>query len=117
MQRANDANTLNRRQGPTLWWRWETLIEVAAAAYGILAVIVLWVSNPAVLRSQHLVIAIAVTPACILAPVGGWWAVYQCIRYEKQPWKYVALVVLIPLGFVWYYFERYSRREPSTAAG
>ena len=77
------ANTMNRDQSPRPWWRWQTSLELVAVIYGIFAVIVLWVSDPTALRQQHLPIAIALIPACVLAPVGGWWAVYQSIRYEK----------------------------------
>lgn len=47
----------------------------------------------------------------LIAPVGGFWAIYQSIRYEKHPWKYVAIVVFIPFGFLWYLFERYRKAE------
>lgn len=51
-----------------------------------------------------------VTPYCIVQPIGGWWVIYQCVRYERRPWRYVA-IVLVPAGFFWYFFERYSIRE------
>ena len=92
---------------------WEIFLEVASAFYGVVGVIVLWVSDPEVLRAQHFLMAILLTPGCIVAPIGGWWGVYQCVRYERKPWRYIALVVFIPLGFVTYYFERYKKREPA----
>ena len=94
---------------------WKVALEVLSALYGVFAVIVLLVSDPINLRTQHLAVALLVTPACISAPIGGWWAVYQCIRYERKPWRYIALIVFMPLGFVWYYFERYKTREPRQA--
>jgi hypothetical protein len=45
-----------------------------------------------------------------IAPVGGFWAIYQSIRYEEHPWKCMAIVVLVPFGFVWYYFEKHRKR-------
>ena len=45
----------------------------------------------------------------LIAPVGGLWAIYRCIRYEKTPWRYIAIVVFIPFGFLWYYFEKYRQ--------
>jgi len=47
----------------------------------------------------------------IVAPIGGFWAVYCCIRYEKNPLKYILIVVFVPMAFVWYYVERYRRSE------
>src|SRR5579872_663135 len=61
--------------------------------------------------NRHREILIVLVPFCVVAPVGGWWAIYQCIRHEKHPARYVATIVLVPLGFIWYYFERYRRRE------
>jgi hypothetical protein len=46
----------------------------------------------------------------LVAPVGGFWAIYQSIRYEENPWKCAAIVVFVPFGFIWYYFEKYRRR-------
>ena len=47
----------------------------------------------------------------VIAPIGGLWAIYQSIRYEAHPWGCVAVVVLVPFGFVWYYFEKYRGRN------
>lgn len=47
----------------------------------------------------------------LIAPLGGLWASYQSIRYEKDPWKCIAVVVFVPFGFFWYYFERYRKSE------
>jgi hypothetical protein len=52
----------------------------------------------------------------LIAPIGGLWAIYQSIRYENSPLKYVAIVVLIPFGFLWYYFERYKKRVSTPVA-
>lgn len=46
----------------------------------------------------------------LIAPVGGFWAIYQSIRFEKYPWKCAAIVVLVPFGFIWYYFAKYRKR-------
>ena len=51
----------------------------------------------------------------LIAPVGGIWAIYQCIRYEKHPWKQVVIVIFVPFGFVWYYFQRYRVRVDGKA--
>jgi hypothetical protein len=60
--------------------------------------------------NQHRFLLVFVVPFCVIAPIGGWWAVYQCIRHERHPLRYVLLVIIIPLGFTWYYFERYRSR-------
>ena len=49
-------------------------------------------------------------PVAVVAPIGGWWGVYQCIRYEKHPRNYLLVILLIPLGFLWYYQKRYLPR-------
>lgn len=37
------------------------------------------------------------------------WILYQAARYEIRPLRFV-LVGFLPFSFIWYYFERYSRR-------
>ncbi len=46
----------------------------------------------------------------MIGPFGSAWALYQCIRYEKRPLPYV-IIAFLPYGFVWYYFERFSKRD------
>jgi hypothetical protein len=45
-----------------------------------------------------------------VADIGSLWMIYQAVRYEIRPWRFV-LLALVPLSFVWYYNERYSRRR------
>ena len=59
--------------------------------------------------NRHKEMLLLLIPFCVVAPAGGWWAIYQCIRREQHPVKYLAIVILVPLGFVWYYFGRYRR--------
>jgi hypothetical protein len=44
------------------------------------------------------------------APLGGYWTVYDCFRYEKHFWRRMVWVA-IPYFFVWHYFERVQRRS------
>jgi hypothetical protein len=44
-----------------------------------------------------------------ISEVGGLWMAYQAIRYELQPVRFV-LLAFLPFSFIWYYYERYSRR-------
>jgi hypothetical protein len=79
--------------------------------YGLAATVVLYTSfvNPQILASKPLFYF--VIPFCIVVPFGAWWAIYRCLRYEKKPWRYIAIVFLIPAGFIWYYFESYRVSE------
>jgi hypothetical protein len=47
----------------------------------------------------------------VVAPVGAFWGIYRCIRYEQRPGKYLAIVIFVPMGFIWYYVERYSKNK------
>lgn len=38
------------------------------------------------------------------------WMVYQAIRYEIRPWRFI-LLCFLPFSYIWYYYERYSRRR------
>jgi hypothetical protein len=48
-------------------------------------------------------------PAFLVIPLAFFWTIYQCVRYERHPWKYIAVSLLVPMGFLWYVFERYRR--------
>jgi hypothetical protein len=45
-----------------------------------------------------------------VANIGFFWMAYQAIRYEIRPFRFV-LLAIVPLSFVWYYYERYLRRS------
>jgi hypothetical protein len=93
-------------KGPeSLYW----LIPIALGLVFEVAFCIPFVS-PDTLNHHRLLLAFIV-PFFFIAPLGGWWAIYQCVRYEKQSGRYIAVVVLVPLGFVWYYFERYRQRD------
>jgi hypothetical protein len=44
--------------------------------------------------------------------IGGFWMMYQSIRYEKDVKRYFFLA-FIPVMFLWYYLERYQYRNKS----
>lgn len=92
------------RRGTLLWL---TPILVASGIE-----LIIWF-NPASIKDQLFFPVVIIFG--IIAPVGGLWGIYQSIRYEKSPWKYVAIIVLVPFGFVWYYFERYRKRTAASA--
>ena len=45
-----------------------------------------------------------------VSEIASLWMVYQAIRYEIRPFRFV-LLAFLPLSFVWYYYERYLRRS------
>jgi len=49
-------------------------------------------------------------PVLFLHPIGTIWATIDCIRRERHPWKYLVVMWLIPMSFMWYYVEQYPRR-------
>jgi hypothetical protein len=89
----------------------ESLYWMVPVALGLVLEIAFFVPlvGPDTLNRHRFLLAFVV-PFCFVAPLGGWWAIYQCIRNEKHPARYIAVVVLVPLGFSWYYFERYRQR-------
>jgi hypothetical protein len=49
-------------------------------------------------------------------PIGAFWMLYHCFRYEARPLPFV-FIACIPYGFAWYYFERVrGRPAPRLAA-
>ena len=58
--------------------------------------------------------AVVVEPILALQPFFGIWMLYQAIRYEAKPLRYVLLVAFVPLSCVWYYVERYRPRKLSS---
>jgi len=81
------------------------LIPILVASTLFLAVCL----NPAAFMKDRVFFPLLIIYG-LIAPVGGFWAIYQSIRYEKYPWKCVAIIVFVPLGFIWYYFEKYRKR-------
>ena len=41
---------------------------------------------------------------------GAYWMIYQSIRYERRRAK-LTVLALFPFAFIWYYFERYRKRD------
>ena len=48
--------------------------------------------------------------ATLVANIGALWMLYQSIRYEIRPLLFCVLSI-IPFSFVWYYYERYTKRQ------
>jgi hypothetical protein len=49
-------------------------------------------------------------PLHAIGSLGGFWMLYQVVRYEKHVAKYI-VIALIPFMFVWYYLGRYRMRQ------
>lgn len=97
-QLARRMRKLHMRRETLLW-----LIPILIAS-GVFVVICV---NPAALMGRLFFPVLIVFG--LVGPIGAFWGIYQSIRYEQSPLKYSA-VMLIPLGFLWYYFERYKKR-------
>ena len=54
-----------------------------------------------------LVILVAIVHTII--PVGGYWMIYQAIRYEPRVGRFV-LLAFVPFMFIWYRLVRYPNR-------
>jgi hypothetical protein len=93
-----------------IWNGVRSLVFVLAWAYFVFAVALLviafFVPDPQKLKP----VFFFAFPAYAAIPFGAFWAIYQCLQFEKRPWRYLPVVLFIPLGFVWYYFRRYRVR-------
>lgn len=45
-----------------------------------------------------------------ISPFGAFWMMYQAIRYERYPGKYV-LLAFVPFLFIWYWQGRFRMRQ------
>jgi hypothetical protein len=57
--------------------------------------------------------AVVVEPILALPSFFTIWMLYQAIRYEANPLRYVLLAAFVPFSCVWYYVERYRPRKLS----
>jgi len=48
--------------------------------------------------------------AGFIAHIGEFWMIYQAVRYEIRPLRFVIFALVVPFSFVWYFHERYSKR-------
>lgn len=52
-----------------------------------------------------------------VAPSGAFWMMYQVIRHEREPFPLIALALLVPFAFLWYYFDRVRPGKHKTRNG
>jgi hypothetical protein len=82
-------------------------ILILGVAYVILVFI--GVSSPDVESHLASLLSVLAGIATFAANVGTFWMFYQSVRYEIRPLRFI-IISFIPFAFVWYYFERYSKR-------
>lgn len=88
---------MDKRLLKTAFWLIPTL-------YGIVVYVLLLmsVSNPEKWLEDEAFVAF-VLPAFIFAPIGGFAALIHCLRYQKQPRKFLPILFFLPLGFFYYF--------------
>jgi hypothetical protein len=84
-----------------------SLIWIGVAAYLFLGFMVVF--SPEISRSVSPLFEALAAVATFAEYVGVIWMFYQSARYEIRPFRFI-LLCLVPFSFVWYYFERYSKR-------
>lgn len=96
----------SRKESNQLFW----LIPII---YGITVELLLLslLVAPGLLLNHTSFVLPFVAPACVVNPFGGFWALYQCLRYERHFGRYLAIIFFVPLSFTWYYFEKYRMRR------
>jgi hypothetical protein len=85
------------------------LLGVISYSFIVLMVFVPYVhdlAEPALSR-----LATVAWPVFILIPLGGFWMLYQSVRYENKPLFCCVLALFVPFAWIWYYFERARPRR------
>ena len=59
---------------------------------------------------QNIYIVVFLMCFTFIASIGGFWMIYQAVRYERRVGKYV-LLSFIPFMFVWYSLVRLPLRR------
>lgn len=83
------------------------LIWIGGAAYAFLAF--MGVFSPDLNGNISSFLGAMLVLATLGEYVGLIWMFYQAARYEIRPFWFIILS-LVPFSFIWYFFERYSRR-------
>ncbi len=59
---------------------------------------------------QNIYIAVFLVCFTFIANIGGFWMIYQAVRYERRVGRYV-LLAFVPFMFVWYSLVRVPLRK------
>ena len=84
-----------------------SLIWIGVAAYLFLGIMVVF--SPGISRSVISLFEALAVMATFAEYLGVIWMFYQAARYEIRPFRFIILC-FVPFSFIWYYFERYSKR-------
>ncbi len=85
-----------------------SLIWALGGAYLLLCI--LGLSLPGLSLGATELLTAMVGLATLIANVGALWMLYQSVRYEIRPLLFCVLSI-IPFSFVWYYYERQTKRQ------
>jgi len=67
----------------------------------------LWI-RPSLLENTY--VALLLICFILVGNIGGFWMIYQAVRYERQVGKYF-LLAFVPFMFVWYSLVRVPLRK------
>jgi hypothetical protein len=84
-----------------------SLIWMGVATYLFLGFMVVF--SPEISRSVSSLFDALAVMATFAEYIGFIWMFYQAARYEIRSFRFI-LLCFVPLSFIWYYFERYSKR-------
>jgi len=83
-----------------------SIVPITYACGLIIAAYVLAAIDPSAQVLSQILLYLLV-PVLLLYPAAAIWATIQCFKREANPWKYFPLIWLVPMGFMWYYVEKY----------
>jgi hypothetical protein len=66
--------------------------------------------------SAEAVIVLLIAIAVLILGSGQWWTMYLAARYEEKPWPYIALLVVVPFCFPFYYWWRIKKGKANRLA-
>jgi hypothetical protein len=99
---AASSNDRPDQAPPAVFLAWFAPMVFFCTLYLLLAL------RPAVIHNFSFVVFLLVT--VFAANTGGFWMLYQAIRYEKRVGRYV-LLSFVPFMFIWYSLVRYPLRR------
>jgi hypothetical protein len=122
IQRQINENTVAQESAPepiqSVWY--DDPVESYALLWVICAVVfffgLFFLATSIPVRPGSGLLTFAFGMFSIAASVGQFgtlWMIYQAVRYEVRPFRFV-LLAFVPFAFVWYYVERYAKRRAAS---